>query len=129
MVYFLGGCHLPRLPAFLAQWMGSYVAVTNPFPCPPIPFLAGRVTLMLIVMRRNNLLVLLAVPPVCQLRAAGIGTGTLWFIWHNQFYLLPGRKKAPAVQSLQRLTYILAFVAIVILPDFQGVFLCLLVSS
>ena len=97
MVYFLGGRHLPRLPAFLAQWVGSYVAVTNPLPCPPISFPAGRITLMLIVMRRNDLLMLFTVPPVRQLRTAGIGAGTLWFIWHNQFYLLPGRKKAPAV--------------------------------
>jgi len=103
MVYFLGGCHLPRLPAFLAQRVGGYVTVTNPLPCPPVPFPAGRVTLMLIVMRRDDLPMLPTVPPVRQLRTARIGAGTLWFVWHNQLYLLPGRKKAPARQSLQRL--------------------------
>ena len=129
MVNLLGWGQLPCFPAFLTERVFADIAVTNPLPCAAIAPLAGRIAPVFVIMRRDNFLVFLTIAPVGQARASGIGTGALWFIWHNQFYLLPGRKKAPAVQSLQRLTYILAFVAIVILPDFQGVFLCLLVSS
>ena len=57
--------------ALLAQWVGCDIAVTNPLPCAAIPALAGRIALVLVVMRRDDFLVFLAIAPGGQARAAG----------------------------------------------------------
>src|SRR5699024_9448541 len=107
-------------------WMFCQIPVADLPPCPPISALAGRITLVLIVMRRNNLLMFLAIPARYQPGATGIRTRALRLIRHS-CCLLPDRKKAPAVCSAKASVFF--FVAIVILPDFYSVFLCLLVSS
>ena len=96
MVDFLGRGYLTSPLALLAQWVGCDIAVTNPLPCAAIPALAGRIALVLVVMRRDDFLVFLAIAPGGQARAAGIGTGALGFVWHTGCRLLPGKKKAPA---------------------------------
>lgn len=126
MMDFLGSCQPSGFPAFLAQWMFCQIPVADLPPCPPIPALAGRIALVLIVMRRNDLLVFLAIPARYQPGTTWIRTGALRLIRHR-CRLLPDRKKAPAVYSAKASLF--SFVAIVILPDFYSVFLCLLVSS
>ena len=84
----------PGLAAFLAEWMRRNIPVTNPLPCPAIPALAFRRPLVPVILRRNDLLVFLTIPPVCQARAARIGAGALRFIWHS-CRLLPWHKKSP----------------------------------
>ena len=96
MVDFLGRGDLTGPLALLAQWVGCDIVVTNPLPCAAIPALTGRVALVLVVMRRDDFLVFLAIAPGGQARAAGIGTGALGFVWHTGCRLLPGKKKAPA---------------------------------
>ena len=81
---------------------------------------------MLIVVHRNDLLMFLAISARYQPGETGIRTGALRLIRHS-CRLFPDRKKAPAVCSAK--TSVFFFVAIVILPDFHGVFLCLLVFS
>lgn len=128
MVNLLGRGQLPGFPAFLTERVFADIAVTNPLPCAAIAPLAGRVAPVLVIMRRDKFLVFLTIAPVGQARASGIGTGALGFVWHR----LPPpslQKESPRRLLLRRLSCIPAFVAIVILPDFQGVFLCLLVSS
>ena len=127
MVDFFGRGDFTGPLALLAQWVGCDIAVTNPLPCAAIAPLAGRVALVFIVMRRDDFLVFLTIAPGGQARAAGIGTRALGLVWHK----LPppsGHK-----ESLRRFPCegrcIFFFVAIVILPDFHSVFLCLLVSS
>ena len=75
-------------------------------------------------MRRDDLLVFLAVPPVRKARASRIGTGTLGLVWHG-CRLLPWHRKSPA---FLRSLCIFVLSAILILPNFYSVFLCLLVS-
>ena len=96
MVDFLGRGDLTGPLALLAQWVGCDIAVTNPLPCAAIPALAGRIALVLVIMRRDDFLVFLAIAPGGQARAAGIGTGALGFVWHTGCRLLPGKKKASA---------------------------------
>ena len=127
MVDFFGRGNFTAPLALLAQWVGCDIAVTNPLPCAAIPALAGRIALVLVVMRRDDFLVFLAIAPGGQARAAGIGTGALGFIGHTGCRLLPGKKKASADFPAKAAVFF--FVAIVILPDFHSVFLCLLVSS
>ena len=95
VVYFFRKRQFSFFPALLAKRMCCDIAVTNTLPRASIPAFAGRVAFMLVIMRRNDLLVFLAIPPICQTRAAGIGTGALWSVWHNH-RLLPGIGKAPA---------------------------------
>ena len=90
-----GSRQLPGFPALLAQRMCCHIPVTNSFPCTAIAPPAGRITFMFVVVRRNNLLMFLTIPAICQLGTAGIGTGTLGFVWHS-CRLLPVIKKAPA---------------------------------
>ena len=128
MVNLLGRGQLPGLLAFLTERVFADIAVTNPLPCAAITPLAGRVAPVPVIMRSDNFLVFLTIAPVRKARASGIGTGALEFVWHK----LPppfGHKKSPRRLLLRRPSCIPVFVAIVILPDFQGVFLCLLVSS
>ena len=127
MVDFFGRGDFTGPLALLAQWVGCDIAVTNPLPCAAIPALAGRIALVLVVMRRDDFLVFLAIAPGVQARAAGIGTGALGFVWHTDCRLLPAKRKPPQL-FLRRPLYFF-FVAIIILPDFHSVFLCLLVSS
>ena len=127
MVNLLGRGQLPGLPAFLTERVFANIAVTNPLSCAAIAPLAGRGAPVLVIMRRDNFLVFLTIAPVGQARASGIETGALGFVWHK----LPppfGQKESPRRLLLRRPSCIPAVVAIVILPDFQGVFLCLLVS-
>ena len=127
MVDFFGRGDFTGPLALLAQWVGCDIAVTNPLPCAAIPALAGRIALVLVIMRRDDFLVFLAIAPGGQARAAGIGTGALGFVGHTGCRLLPAKRKPPQI-FLRRPLYFF-FVAIVILPDFHSVFLCLLVSS
>lgn len=94
MMYFLGWCQFSVLLALFAQWVGRDISITNPFPCAAIATLAGWITFMSVIVRRNNFLVFLAISPVSQSRTAGIGAGALWFVWHS-CRLLSGHKESP----------------------------------
>lgn len=63
MVDFFGRGDFTGPLALLAQWVGCDIAVTNPLPCAAIPALAGRIALVLVIMRRDDFLVFLAIAP------------------------------------------------------------------
>lgn len=128
MVNLICRSQLSGLLAFLTERVFTDKAITNPLPCAAITPLTGRIAPVFVIMRRDNFLVFLTIAPVGQARASGIGTGALGFVWHK----LPppfGQKESPRRLLPRRPCCIPAVVSIVILPDFQGVFLCLLVSS
>jgi hypothetical protein len=82
VVYFLSGCDPSVLLALLAEWVRRYVAVADSLPRPAVTFLHSGVTLVAFVSFCYLLGVLRAVPAVCQLRTAGVGTWPLWSVWH-----------------------------------------------
>ena len=65
-----------------AQRMGSGVAVADAFPCPAVPALGFRIAVIFFIPLGLQLGVFLTKSAVCQLGAAGIGAGALWFSWH-----------------------------------------------
>ncbi|OBW62002.1 MAG: hypothetical protein A9181_03270 [Dehalococcoides mccartyi] len=84
MVHLLSRCQLSLLLAFLTERVRFDIAVTDSFPGPAVAFVRCRVTLILVVAFVDNLLVLGAVlPAFSKPTAAGISTGTFWFIWHQ----------------------------------------------
>ena len=83
MVDFLGGDSFSGPLAPLAQRMGGYVPVADALPCPAISPLTGWIALIFVISRRDEPLVLLAISPAGEKRAAGIGTGALGFIGHR----------------------------------------------
>ena len=125
MVDFFGRGDFTGPLALLAQWVGCDIAVTNPLPCAAIPALAGRIALVLVIMRRDDFPMFLAIAPRGQSRAAGIGTRALGLYGIQAAASFQAKRKPPQI-ILRRPLYF--FVAIVILPDFHSVFLCLLVS-
>ena len=93
MVYFLDRHKNPFLIALLTERVRLYIAVTDSFPCSPVPTVYSRVPAILLVAFVHKLRVFLTEPPVGKFWTAGIRTRPLWFSRH-QLHLLWGIKKA-----------------------------------
>ena len=93
---FFGRRQLALLLALLAKGMQLDVAVADAFPASAVAFVGLGVALVLVVLFVHDLLMLGAVLlTLSEPTAAGVGAGTLWFIWHG-FTSLSGHKKNPA---------------------------------
>lgn len=91
--------HVPAmLQAQFTQRMAGHVSIPDLLPGPAVPFLRCRTTLILFVPLIDDLLVLLTVPPICQVRAAWVGTGSFRFSWHS-CHLLSEIKKLYRLNS------------------------------
>ena len=94
VVDFFGRRQLALLLTLLAEGMQLDVAVTDALPAPAVAFVGLGIAFILVVLFVHDLLMLGTVLlAVCKPTAAGVGTGTLWFIGHS-FHLLAGIKKA-----------------------------------
>ena len=94
------------LEAKLTEGMAFDVGITDDLPVLSVPALCGlTVTTVLFITRVHFLLVLLAVPTVCQARAPWVRTRFLWFVWHN--CLLFCITKAPVDYSIRAQSFIL----------------------
>lgn len=92
--------HVPAvLQAQLAERMAGHVGIPDLLPRPAVPFLGTRTSFILFVPLGDDLLMLLTVPTVRQVRAARKRTGPLGFSRHS-CHLLSGNKKALQI-SLQ----------------------------
>jgi len=84
VVHLLGRGKPTLFLALLTEWMRLDVAVTDALPGTTIPFVGSGVAFVLVVAFVHDFLmfgtVLLA---LSKPTAAGVGTGTLWFIWHG----------------------------------------------
>lgn len=84
-------------PSFLqtlfAQRMLRSIAVTNPFPRPPVHFVDVGGTLIPVVSALHQLFVFLTILAIRQSGTAGIGAAALWFSWH--FATSFGHKESP----------------------------------
>jgi len=110
MVYLLGGCQLTLLPALLAQRVRLDVSVTDAFPSTTISFVGSRVAFVLVVMFVCRLLMLGTVLLAHgKPTAAGVGAGTLWFVWHG-FTSVQGKEKATGdFSSMARTSILFAY--------------------
>ena len=92
--------HVPAiLQAHFTKRMVGHISISDLLPGPAVPFLCCRTTFILFVPLGDDLLVLLTVPTVRQVRAARKRTGPLGFSRHSS-HLLSGNKKALQI-SLQ----------------------------
>ena len=95
VVDFLGRRQLALLLALLTKGMQLDVAVADALPASAVAFVGLWVSLVLVVLFVHDLLMLGAVLlTLSEPTAAGVGAGTLWFIWHG-FTSLSGHKKSP----------------------------------
>jgi len=92
VVNFLGTDAPPGGKALLAQRARRDVHVSDDSPAAAIDFIAVWMAIPPVVLACVLLGVFLAKPPRHQLRAAGIGAGLLWFVWH----------KVPSVRANQK---------------------------
>ena len=80
--------HVPAmLQAQFTQRMAGHVSIPDLLPGPAVPFLTHRTSFILFVSFVDNLLVLLAVPPIRQVRAARVRTGAFRFSRHSSHLL------------------------------------------
>lgn len=93
MVYFLDRYKDPFPITNFTERVRLYIAVTDSFPCTPIPTAYSRIPAILLVAFVHKLRVFLTEPPISQFRTARIRTRPLWFSRH-QLHLLFGIKKA-----------------------------------
>jgi len=123
MVYLLGGCQLASLLALLAERVFLDKAVTDTFPRTTVSFVRLRLTLEMIVVIVHLLLMLGAVLLTdSKPTAAGIGTGTFWFVGHS---VSPprGHKESPAGFCFRKaLNH--SSLAIIMIPQDKGINLC-----
>jgi hypothetical protein len=83
VVNLFSGCQLVLLLALLTEWIRFYIAVTDSFPGPAVSFVGSRVAFVLVVLFVHYLLMLGTVLlAYSKPTAAGVGTGTLGFVWH-----------------------------------------------
>ena len=76
--------HVPAvLQAHFTKRMAGHVSIPDLLPGPAVPFLRCRTTLILFVLVGHDLLVLLIVPPIRQVRTAWEGTRSFWFSRYN----------------------------------------------
>jgi len=84
VVHLFGGSEPILFLAFLTKRMRLDVSVTDAFPGTTISFVGSGVAFVLVVLFYNNLLMLGTVLlALGKPTAAGVGTGTLWFVWHG----------------------------------------------
>lgn len=81
VVYLLNRTQNTFLVTLLTERVLCSVAVTDSFPCPPVPTAYSRVTVVLLVAAVLLFLMLLTKASLCQLRASGEGTRPLRFPW------------------------------------------------
>jgi hypothetical protein len=84
--------------ADLAQRVGDEEAIPDTLPCRPIPLLAGRITLVLVVPSHVLFGMGIAEPIVRQLRATGETAWALGFVRHGY----PSKTKAPGTKKHRR---------------------------
>ena len=83
------------LLTLLAERVCFDVAVADALPASAVAFVGLGVALVLVVLFVHDLLMLGTVLlTLSEPTAAGVGAGTLWFIWHG-FTSLSGHKKSP----------------------------------
>jgi hypothetical protein len=93
VVYLFGGSELTLLLALLTKRMRLDVTVTDTLPSTTVSLVGSRVTFVLIVMFVHFFLMLGTVLlAFSKPTAAGISTGTFWFVGH-WFTSLSGHKK------------------------------------
>ena len=86
---------LALLLALLTKGMQLDVAVADALPTSAVAFVGLGVSLILVVLFVHNLLMFDAVLlTLSEPTAAGVGAGTLGFVWHG-FTSLSGHKKSP----------------------------------
>ena len=91
--------HLLRLdePAFLLAPLTKrvciHIAVTDAFPRTSIFSFGCRIPVILFITLVLQFLMLLTESAVCQLRTAGVGTRSRWFLWHR--FTTSGPKESP----------------------------------
>lgn len=91
--------HIPAmLQTQFAKRMAGYVSISDLLPGPAVPFFTHRTAFILFVLLGDDLLMLLAVPPIRQVRAARVRTGAFRFSRHS-CHLLSGNKKALQIFS------------------------------
>jgi hypothetical protein len=94
VVDLLGRRQLALLLALFTEGMQLDVTVTDALPASAVAFVGLRVALVLVVLFVHDLLMLGTVLlTLSEPTAAGVGAGTLWFIWHG-FTSLSGHKKS-----------------------------------
>ena len=115
MVYFLDRYKNPFPIALLTERVRLYIAVTDSFPCTPIPTAYSRVPAILLVAFVHKLRVFLTEPPVGKFRTAGIRTRPLWLSRH-QLHLLFGHKEShPQISPVNGLVLYAIFYDTIIL--------------
>jgi hypothetical protein len=96
VVDLFGRHQVALLLALLAKGMQFDVSIADAFPASSVAFVGLRVSLILVVLFVHDLLMLGAVLlTFSEPTAAGVGAGTLGFIWHG-YTSLSGHKKSPA---------------------------------
>ena len=86
--------HIPvMLQTQFAKRMAGYVSISDLLPGPAVPFFTHRTAFILFVPLGDDLLMLLTVPTVRQVRAAWIRTGAFRFSG-QRCHLPSGMKKA-----------------------------------
>ena len=86
--------HIPAmLQTQFAKRMAGYVSISDLLPGPAVPFFTHRTAFILFVPLGDDLLMLLTVPTVRQVRAAWIRTGAFRFSG-QRCHLPSGMKKA-----------------------------------
>ncbi|WP_438947581.1 hypothetical protein [[Ruminococcus] torques] len=81
------------LQTHLAQRMRRSIAVADSFPNSAVLLVAVGGTSVSVVLSAGGSFMLLAVLPVREVGAAGVGAGALWFLW--QCFTSTGHKKSP----------------------------------
>ena len=90
-----GRRQLALLLTLLAERVGLDKAVADALPASAVAFVGLGVSFVLVVLFVHDLLMFSAVLlTLSEPTAAGVGAGTLWFIWHR-YTSLSGHKKSP----------------------------------
>ena len=90
-----GRRQLALLLTLLAERVGLDIAVADSLPASAVAFVGLGVSFVLVVLFVHDLLMFSAVLlTLSEPTAAGVGAGTLWFIWHR-YTSLSGHKKSP----------------------------------
>ena len=81
MMHLVHRGELALFQTHLTQRVLSNIAVTDTLPRSPVFLIDIRGTLILVVLPPRLFPMLFAVLPVTQVRTAGVGTRTPWFLW------------------------------------------------
>ena len=93
VVYLIHRSQPSFLETHLAERMRRSVSVTDAFPCSAVFLIYVRTAFVFVVLPAGGCFMLLAVLPIREVGAAGIGAGALWFSWHR--FTALGIRKAP----------------------------------